>query len=186
MQYRHLFITWRFPLYPNKVTETRHVTPPSKKCDQTLGVWKLETFYKEAINFNHPFFIATHYRLKVCFITPWPFRLKGYLSLPAPVRLSTRLSVRPSVRKLYLVRTISRHRFELGSPNLHQTCIVRYSWILSKIGVIDPELPGHFGHFDPEFYEIRLARAITFNEFELELPNLQLVILAAGIENERH
>ena len=53
------------------------------------------------------------------------FRPKGIVI--ACVRPSVRPSDRPSVclfvRKLYLVCTITRHRFELESPNLHQTYI---------------------------------------------------------------
>ena len=63
-------------------------------------------------------------------------------------------SVRLSVRKLYLVRTITRHKFELELPNLHQTCIMGYSRLVLKIEVIDLDLQnlqGHFGHFDSEF-----------------------------------
>ena len=58
------------------------------------------------------------------FITPWPFSL---------------------------VRAITLHRFGLESPNLHQTCIMGYSWLVLKIGVIDFDLQYHFGHFDWEF-----------------------------------
>ena len=39
-------------------------------------------------------------------------------------------------------------RFELESPNLHQTRILGYFRLLLKIEVIDLELQGHFGHFD--------------------------------------
>ena len=46
---------------------------------------------------------------------PLVFQADGVLSLPASVRLS----VRPSVRKLYLVRSITHPKFELESPNLH-------------------------------------------------------------------
>ena len=82
--------------------------------------------------------------------------------------------VRPSVRKLYPVRTITRHTFELESPNLLQTCIMGYSLlVLMKIGVTDLDLQGHFGHFDSEFLEIQLVRAITHHRFGLESPNLQ-------------
>ena len=52
----------------------------------------------------------------------------------------------PSVRKL--VRTISRHRLELESPNLHQTCVTEYPQLKLKMEVIDIDLQGHFGHFD--------------------------------------
>ena len=57
--------------------------------------------------------------------------------------------------------------------------------------VIDLDLQGHFGHFDSEFKEFRPVRAITFNGFELESPNLhqicilglsQLVLKMGGID----
>ena len=67
------------------------------------------------------------------------------------VCLSVHLSVRLFVRKLYLVRTITRHRFELESPNLHQTCIMGYSQLILKMEVIDLDVQCHFGHFDSEF-----------------------------------
>ena len=64
-------------------------------------------------------------------------------------------SVRPSVclslRKLFLIRTITRHRFGLESPNLHQTCILGYSQLVLKIEVIVIDPQCHFGHFDSEF-----------------------------------
>ena len=88
------------------------------------------------------------YSCCVDFVTPWPFRPKGYCC-----RLC--LSVCPSicllVCKLYLTGTITHHRFELESPNLHQTCIMGWSWLVLKIGVIDLDLQGHFGHFVSEF-----------------------------------
>ena len=77
---------------------------------------------------------------------PLAFLAEGVLSLLA--------SVPPSVRKLYLVCTITHHRFELESLNLHQTCILRYSQLVLKMGVIDLELWGNFGQFYLEFYEI--------------------------------
>ena len=104
--------------------------------------------------------------------TPWPFRPKGYCRcLRVSVRPSVRPSVCPSVRELSLVRTITRHILELESPNLHQTCILGYSRLVLKIGVIDRDLQGHLGQFDIEFWEIRLVRTITRHRFGLESPN---------------
>ena len=84
--------------------------------------------------------------------TPWPFRPTGYCRC---LRLSVCPSFRPSiplsVHKLYLVRMLTHHKFELESPNLHQTCIMGYSWLVLKIRAIDHDLQGHFGHFDSEF-----------------------------------
>ena len=74
--------------------------------------------------------------------------------------------------EIRLVRMITRHRFELESPNLQQACILGYSRQDLKIEVIDPDLQGHFGHFDSEFYEIRLVCMITRHIFALESPNL--------------
>ena len=73
---------------------------------------------------------------------PLAFQAEGVLLLA-----SVRLPVRPSVRKLYLVRTVTRHKFELESPNLHQTCITGYSRLVLKMEVIDLDLQSHFGHF---------------------------------------
>ena len=46
---------------------------------------------------------------------------------------------------------ITRHKFKLESPNLHQTCILVHAQLVSKMEVIDLDLQGHFGHFDLEF-----------------------------------
>ena len=101
--------------------------------------------------------------------TPWPFRPKGYCRCPC---LSVRPSARPSARKLYLVRTVTRHKFELESSNLHQTCIMGYPRLVLKTAVIDPDLLGQFhGNCDSEFYAIWLVRAITHHRFVLALPN---------------
>ena len=44
--------------------------------------------------------------------------------------------------------------------------------------VIDYDLQGHFGHFDSEFQEFQIVRAITFSGFELKSPTLyQICIL---------
>ena len=67
------------------------------------------------------------------------------------VRLSVCLFVCLSVRKRYLVRTITRHRFELESPNLHQAWIMGCYQLVLKMEVIDNYLQCHFGHFDPKF-----------------------------------
>ena len=99
---------------------------------------------------------------------------------------SVRPSVNPSVRKLYHVRTITCHRFELKSPNLHQTCILGYSRLLLRIGLIDLDLQGNFGHFDSEFLEIQLVCMITRHRFGLQSPNLHPGIFSACIENKGH
>ena len=78
------------------------------------------------------------------FVTPWSFRSKVYF-------LCLRTSVRPSVRKLVIVHMITQHRFELNSPNLHQTFIMGYPQLVLKMGAIDCDLQGYFGHSDSEF-----------------------------------
>ena len=50
-----------------------------------------------------------------------------------------------------ICRQMIRHIFELESSNLWQICILVYSQLVLKIGVIDCDLQGHFGHFDLEF-----------------------------------
>ena len=47
------------------------------------------------------------------------------------------------------------------------------------MNVIDIDLQGHFDHFNSEFYEIRLVRAITHHKFVLESPNLQQTCILA-------
>ena len=79
--------------------------------------------------------------------------------------------------EIRLVRAVTRHRFGLESPNLHQTCILGYSRLVLKIGVVDFDLQGHFSHFDLEFLEILLVYTIICNEFEMESSNMHIGIL---------
>ena len=44
-----------------------------------------------------------------------------------------------------LVRTITRHVFELGSPNMHQMCILCPCITLLKMVLIDLDFQGHLG-----------------------------------------
>ena len=66
---------------------------------------------------------------------------------------------------------MTRHRFALVLPNLHQICILRYAELVLKMGVIDLNLQGHFDLFDLEFLKIWLVRSIMCDVFELESPN---------------
>ena len=61
-----------------------------------------------------------------------PLAYQAEMELVLPV--SVRLSICPSVPKHYLVRTITRHRFQLESPNLYQRCIMGYSQLVLKLG----------------------------------------------------
>ena len=85
--------------------------------------------------------------------------------------------------KIRLVHAITRQRFGLESPNLYQTCILGYFWLVWKLRAIDHGLQRHF---DWEFWEILLAHAITCNRFELESPNMHLEIFLTGIECGSH
>ena len=77
-----------------------------------------------------------------------------------------------------VARAISPHRFGLESPSLHQACIMGCSQLVLKMEVIDLYLQGHFGHFDLEFQEIWLVRAITCNRYDLESPNLRQICIS--------
>ena len=50
--------------------------------------------------------------------------------------------------------------------------------LVLKMGVIDPDIQGHFGHFDSKFQEIWLVCMGTSNGFELKYPNRHLVTTA--------
>ena len=110
------------------------------------------------------------------------FQIEGY-------SCCLRLSVHPSVRKVYLVRTITPHRFELESPNLHQIFIIWYFRLVLK-QVTDLDLEGPFGHFDLNFYEIRFSLCNNFQRIWTTItkfsPNMHLGILLYGMENGGH
>ena len=115
--------------------------------------------------------------------TPWPFRPKGYCRC-------LRLSVHLSICKLFLVCTITLHRFELESPNLHHACILGYSGLVLKMEVIDLDLPRSFWQFwlsilgnlaCPRDNSSQISTRIT-----KLAPTMHLGILSAGIENEGH
>ena len=72
---------------------------------------------------------------------------------------------------------MTRHRFELESPNLLQICVLGHSLLVSKMEVIDLDLQDHFGHFDSEFLEIWFVCVITCNGFELESLNLHQIYI---------
>ena len=60
------------------------------------------------------------------------------------------LSVSTSACKLYLIRVVTRNRFELESPNLHQSCILGLFRSVLKLGEGGhwPWPSRSFGHFD--------------------------------------
>ena len=81
------------------------------------------------------------------------------------------------VHELYFVHMITRHIFELESSNLWQICILGYSQLVLKIGVIDLDLQGHFGHFNLELQEIRFVLKITRHRFGMESANLHQICI---------
>ena len=116
-------------------------------------------------------------------LLPLTFRPKGYCRC---LCLSVRPFVHPSVHKLYFICTITCHRFEMESSNVHQTNSLECPGLLLKMEVIDLALQGHFGHVDSEFQEIMVVGGIIGHRLGLESPNLyQLCVLgtSAGIEN---
>ena len=80
--------------------------------------------------------------------------------------------VRPSVNLTLKFRMITRHRFELESPNLQQTCTLWYSWLILKMEVIDLHLQCHFGYLSRNSKKFGVS-AIGRHRFGLESPNLQ-------------
>ena len=98
---------------------------------------------------------------------PSALRAEGVLSSPPSVCLSVCPSVRLSVRNA-LVYAITRHRFQLGSPNWHQLCILGKVRLLSKMGVIDVDLQGHFGLKLINFHKFEPGHTITHQECKLE------------------
>ena len=98
-------------------------------------------------------------------------------------------SVCPSVHKLHLVFMIPHQRFDLESPILHQTCIVGYSQLVLKIGVLDLQcnlailnrILGNLASLCNNFSQI--WGWITSVKFA---SNTHPVILSAHIENGGH
>ena len=62
--------------------------------------------------------------------------------------------------EIRLVRMITHHKFELGSPNSHQTCILGYSRLVLKMEVIAHDIQGHLGKFD--FQETAFNVALVY------------------------
>ena len=88
---------------------------------------------------------------------------------------------RPKLAKNGLVTAITRHTFKLGSPNLHQMCILGSSRSLLKMVLIDLDLQGRLGLKWPKSAKNGLVTAITRHTFKLGSPNLhQMCILGSS------
>ena len=90
------------------------------------------------------------------------------LSLPASVCVC----VRPCVNH-ELVRVITHHPFQLGSPNLDQRC--KRPWLRSLLfcGTIDRDLQGQIELQSQNLPHFELFHAITHHQLKLQFPNLE-------------
>ena len=89
------------------------------------------------------------------------------------------------VRKLYLVRTITRHIFELESPNWYPTCILGYSRLVLKLepsSLIWPFWLRLLGNSACPCDNLQWISA-RISKFA---PNIHLGILVTSIENGCH
>ena len=134
---------------------------------------------------------------KFSFFNLLAFHAEGAFSLPVSVRLSVRPPVRPSVcwsvcpsvRKRYLVRMITRHKVELESPNLHQTCIIEYSQLVLKMGSLTLTFKVILAILTQNSKKFACPcdnSSQIWAEITKFAPNMQLWILSAGIENGGH
>ena len=84
---------------------------------------------------------------------------------------------RPKSAQNGLVTVITRHAFDLGSPNLHQMCILGPSRRLLKMVLIDLDLQAYLGLKLSKSAKNGLVTAITRHAFKLGLPNLQQICI---------
>ena len=99
---------------------------------------------------------------------PRPVLAFGYCRC---LRLSVCVCVRPCVNH-ELVRAITHHPSQLGSPNLDHRC--KRPWLRSLLflGAIDLDLQGQIQLQSQNLPHFELVRAITHHPFELGPPNL--------------
>ena len=90
------------------------------------------------------------------------------LSLPASVSVC----VRPCVNHK-LVRAITHHQFQLGSPNLDQRCKSPRLRSLLFCGTIDRDLQGQIELQSRNLPHFKLFHAITHHQLKLQFPNLE-------------
>ena len=82
------------------------------------------------------------------------------------------LCVRPCVNHK-LVRAITHHPFQLGSPNLDQRCKIPWLRCLLFYGMIDCDLQGQIELQSQNLPHLELAHAITNHQLKLQFPNLE-------------
>ena len=56
---------------------------------------------------------------------------------------------------------ITHRRFGQESPHLHQTCILGYSWLVLKMGVIDVDIEGHLTQNCARMTDLGQPRGVT-------------------------
>ena len=108
-----------------------------------------------------------HFHLLNSFLPEANFGLR-VLSLPASVCVSVRLCVNHE-----LVRAITHHPFQLGSPNLDQRCKRPWWRSLLFCGTIDCDLQGQIELQSQNLPHFELVHAITHHQLELQFPNLE-------------
>ena len=146
-------------------------------------------FLSQICSFDMKRFLTCLHNNKPSVFTPWPFRPKGYCRCLRPyVCPSVRPFVCLSVRKLYLVGTITRHRFCLN----HEICTKHASW--DTLGI---ENRGHWPWPSRSFWPFWLRilenfacphdnSSLIWATITKFAPNMHSAILSAGIENGGH
>ena len=105
-------------------------------------LWYIEATWRHS---TQGIILLTLLRYHVDSFYPSAFRRSSVVACVRP-------SVRPSVHPyIFLVRTITRYRFELETPNLPETWILGYSLPVLKMEDIARDLQGHFGNLTFKF-----------------------------------
>ena len=142
------WLGWRAAI--NKVRVTYNFS-----CDQAAQqmVFSVRLFVRPSVT---PFY-------------PRPVLAFGYCRC---LRLSVCVCVRPCVN-YELVRAITHHPFQLGSPNLDQRC--KRPWLRSLLfcGMIDHDLQGQIELQSQNLPHFELVHTITHHQLKLQFPNLE-------------
>ena len=100
---------------------------------------------------------------------PRPVLAFGYCRC---LRLFVCVCVRPCVNH-ELVRAITHHPFQLGSPNVDQRCKIPWLRSLLFCGTIDRDLQGQIELQSQNLPHFELVHAITHHQLKLQFPNLE-------------